>query len=366
MAPVVSELQNRGTLEVITAVTGQHRELLDQVLELFGIDPEFNLHVMKPRQSLTDVTVRVLRGLEDIYREVEPDLVLVHGDTATTLAASLAAFYQKVSVGHVEAGLRTFDRYQPYPEEMNRVLTDHISELHFSPTGMNRDHLLREGVREENIFVTGNTAIDALMSTVEKDIPFALPALRERPWEGKRLVLVEVHRRESFGGPLRDIFRALARFVQECEEVFMVCSVHPNPEVSGPAQLLRGRERILTIDPVSYPDWARLMDAAHFIVTDSGGLQEEAPSLNTPVLVAREKTERQEAIEAKTVKKVGVSEESVFSACRQLLQDEDEHRGMSQAQNPYGDGRAAGRIGDALEWHWKLRSDPVSEFYPHS
>lgn len=364
MAPVVSELASRSTLDVVTAVTGQHRELLDQVLDLFDIDPEFDLHVMKPRQSLTDVTVRVLRGLENVYREVDPDMVLVHGDTATTLAASLAAFYQKVPVGHVEAGLRTFDRYQPYPEEMNRVLTDHISELHFAPTSMNREHLLREGIAEERIFVTGNTAIDALMSTVEKDIPFSLPVLRERPWEGRRLVLVEVHRRESFGRALRDIFRALLRFVRECGEVFMVCSVHPNPEVSGPAGILRGRDRILTIEPVSYPDWARLMDEAHLIVTDSGGLQEEAPALDTPVLLTREKTERHEAIEAGTVRKVGVREDSVLSACRELLVQEDAHRRMSEAENPYGDGRAAERIVDALQWYWKLRSDPASEFSP--
>ncbi len=362
MAPVVLELAGRGHLDTTTAVTGQHRQLLDQVLDLFDIPADFDLDVMIPRQSLTDVMVNVLRGMEEVLASVDPDMLLVHGDTATTLAASLAAYYQQVPVGHVEAGLRTFDRYQPFPEEMNRVLADHLAVLHFAPTGLNRDHLLREGIAGESIFTTGNTAVDAIMEVTRRQLPFFDPVLAAEPWAGRRLVLVEVHRRENFGGPLRNVFRALSRLAAEQQDIHLVASVHPNPEVQGPAEALRGRERILMVDPVMYSDWVNLMARAHFIVTDSGGLQEEAPALGVPVLLTRDKTERQEAVEAGTVRRVGVEEETVLAGCRQLLSDPALHRRMSTARNPYGDGQAAVRIADALEWHWGLRSEPVREF----
>ncbi|MFO8060542.1 MAG: UDP-N-acetylglucosamine 2-epimerase (non-hydrolyzing), partial [Bacillota bacterium] len=321
MAPVVRELAKRSTLNALTAVTGQHRELLDQVLHLFDIPVDYDLNVMIPRQSLTDVTVNVLRGMEKVLEEVGPDMLLVHGDTATTLAASLAAYYRQVPVGHVEAGLRTFDRYQPFPEEMNRVLTDHLAALHFAPTGLNREHLRREGIEGEGVFTTGNTAVDAITDITRRVKSFADPVLAGQPWKGRRLVLAEVHRRENFGRPLRSVFRALLRLAAGEEGVHLVVSVHPNPEVQGPAEMLRGRDRILLMNPAVYSDWANLMARAHFIVTDSGGLQEEAPALGVPVLLARDKTERQEAEDAGTVWRVGTDEESILAGCRELLND---------------------------------------------
>ncbi len=364
MAPVVRELQRRDDhFDVVAAVTGQHRELLDQVLSLFDIHPHFDLNVMTPRQSLTDVMVRVLRGMEEVLTEVQPDMILVHGDTATTLAAALAAYYQRIPVGHVEAGLRTFDRYQPFPEEMNRVLADQLAVLHFAPTSLNRDNLLREGIPSEAVFVTGNTAIDALLLITARSLPFADHVLSGEPWAGRKLVLVEVHRRENFGPPVRCVFRALSHLAAEREDIFVVFSVHPNPEVREPAEaLLSGQDRIAMIQPVSYPDWANLMARAHFIVTDSGGLQEEAPALGVPVLLTRDKTERQEAVTAGTVKQVGTAEGDVLSACRQLLDDESLHRRMAEARNPFGDGEASLRIADAIEYYWGLRSDTVAEF----
>ncbi len=362
MAPVVRELASRSYLEVVTAVTGQHREILDQVLDLFDIPVDFDLNIMIPRQTLTDVMVNVLRGMEDVLDSVRPDMLLVHGDTATTLGSSLAAYYRRVPVGHVEAGLRTFDRYQPFPEEMNRVLTDHLAVLHFAPTELNRNHLLREGIGPGSIFTTGNTAVDAIMDITHQELGFADPVLASEPWGEHRLVLVEVHRRENFGEPLRNVFRALSRLAAGDENVYLVLSVHPNPEVRKPAELLRARERVLMLEPVTYSDWANLMARADFIVTDSGGLQEEAPALGIPVLLTRDKTERQEAVEAGTVQQVGTDEERVLAACRKLLNDPALHQRMSTAQNPYGDGRAAVRIADALEWYWGLRSEPVRAF----
>lgn len=364
MAPVVRELQRRDDhFDVVAAVTGQHRELLDQVLSLFDIHPHFDLNIMTPRQSLTDVMVRVLRGMEEVLTEAQPDMILVHGDTATTLAAALAAYYQRTPVGHVEAGLRTFDRYQPFPEEMNRVLSDQLAVLHFAPTRQNRDNLLREGIQDEGVFVTGNTAIDALMMVTARGLPFTDPVLRGEPWEGRRLVLVEVHRRENFGSSIRCVFSALSHLAAEREDIFVVFSVHPNPEVREPAEsILSGQDRIAMIQPVAYADWANLMERAHFIVTDSGGLQEEAPALGVPVLLTRDKTERQEAVTAGTVRQVGTAEDDVLSACRQLLDDDNLHRHMAEARNPYGDGEASRRIADVLEHYWGLRADPVGDF----
>jgi len=364
MAPVVDELHRRDDrIETVTVVTGQHRELLDQVLKVFDITVDFDLQVMTPRQTLTEVTVRCLRRLEELLPDIQPDLVLVHGDTATTLATALAAFYQQIPVGHVEAGLRTFDRYQPFPEEMNRVLTDHICTLHFAPTALNLQHLKREGVRRDRVFVTGNSAIDALLTVTDDDYQFSTPQLSGQPWGDRRLVLCDLHRRENFGEPLREVLTGLARLIGGQSDVYLVVSVHPNPEVAEPVgEILAGRDRIQLIDPLDYREWANLMASCHMLITDSGGLQEEAPALGVPVLLARDKTERPEAVQAGTVRKVGTDADALVEAGGRLLNDAEYYRSMAQAPNPYGDGRASERIADALLWHWGQLADPPEEF----
>ena len=361
MAPVVRELRDRDHLDTTIVVTGQHREMLGQVMDLFNLTPEVDLAIMTHAQSLTDITTRCLWGLESVFADLEPDMVLVHGDTTTTLAASLAAFYQKIPVGHVEAGLRTFDPLQPFPEEMNRVLTDRISSIHFAPTDSNRGHLEREGLSGDTIFVTGNTAIDALLEMTEPNYRFRFEELNEAPWGDRPLILCDVHRREGFGPRIRSIARALARLSEE--DVHLVVSVHPNPEVRGPLEeILGGSPRVSLIQPLDYGDWANLMARAHFIVTDSGGLQEEAPALGVPVLLTRDKTERPEAVEAGTVLGVGGDGAGLVAAGRRLLEDSAEHARMAKAPNPYGDGRAAARIADYLEWYWGLRRERPEPF----
>ncbi|MFO7942051.1 MAG: UDP-N-acetylglucosamine 2-epimerase (non-hydrolyzing) [Bacillota bacterium] len=352
MAPVVKQLQGRNHWEVSTVVTGQHREMLKQVMDLFGLRASVDLDIMSHAQSLTDITTRCLGGLEPVFSRMKPDLVLVHGDTTTTLAAALSAFYGRVPVGHVEAGLRTFDPLEPFPEEMNRVLTDRISSLHFAPTDLNRRHLERESVSGDTIFVTGNTAIDALLEVTDSGYIFGNEELRCTPWGDSPLVVCDVHRRESFGEPIRSVARALARLVTD-EDLHLVVSVHPNPEVKEPLlQILEGCPNISLVEPLHYGDWANLMARSHFVITDSGGLQEEAPALGVPVLLTRDKTERPEAVEAGTVLQVGGDGSRLFDAARRLLRDPGEHARMSGAPNPYGDGKAARRIADYLEWYW--------------
>lgn len=353
MAPVVAALAAAGDIESRVCVTGQHREMLDQVLSLFRITADYDLAVMRPAQKLGEVTAAVLTGLDGVLSEFQPDLVLVHGDTTTALAASLAAFYRRISIGHVEAGLRTGDIQSPWPEELNRKIADSVSELFFAPTEKSRANLLAEGARDERIFVTGNTVIDALQdiaSVIETDAELSVEMERRFGLAADRkVVLVTGHRRESFGAGFERICRALGRLADR-PDVQIVYPVHLNPNVKGPVERLLGeRENIRLIPPQDYLPFVYLMKRAHLILTDSGGVQEEAPSLGKPVLVMRDTTERPEAIEAGTVRLVGTDESLIVSEAARLLDDPGAYAAMSQAHNPYGDGRAAGRIVSAIQ-----------------
>lgn len=347
MAPVVHGLASQpDRFEPIVCVTAQHRQMLDQVLRLFDIQPDVDLDIMKPNQDLYQVTTDVLMGLKPVLQEHQPDLVLVHGDTTTSMAASLACFYARIPVGHVEAGLRTFDKYYPFPEEINRVITDSITTLHFAPTERSRQNLLKSRVPERGIYLTGNTVIDALLYTLQKAPDTPLPVSLD---PNKRLILVTVHRRENFGEPLQAICRALKTLVESHPDTEMVIPVHPNPNVRDTVQqTLHGVSGIHLIDPVEYEPFCRLMDRSTLILTDSGGVQEEAPSLSKPVLVLRDETERPEAVEMGTVKLVGPHYEAIVTEGSRLLEDPTAYQAMAQAANPYGDGHATQRILDAL------------------
>lgn len=345
MAPVVAELdRRRGSVESRVCVTAQHREMLDQVLAVFGLEPDIDLDVMTENQSPSEVTSSVMLGLEPVLADLAPDLVLVHGDTTTTMAAALAAFHQMIPVGHVEAGLRTHDFYYPFPEEMNRVVADSLSTYHFAPTPRSKENLLREGASEASITVTGNTVIDALLDAASRggDPETQLPA-------NTRLVLVTAHRRENFGRPLENICRALLDIAREFDDVSILYPVHLNPNVRTVAHsILSGHERIVLTDPLPYLEFVRLMKASHMVVTDSGGLQEEAPSLGKPVLVLRNETERPEAVEAGTVRVVGTDRGDVAREISRVLSDESAYSEMAEARNPYGDGQASRRIVDTI------------------
>ena len=343
MAPLIKALQNDKNFLVKVVVTAQHRQMLDQVLELFAIVPDYDLNIMRATQSLTGITKRCLIGLEEIIHAESPDLMLVHGDTTTTFSASLAAFYQKVPIGHVEAGLRTADKYCPYPEEMNRRLTGAIAELHFAPTEIARANLLKENVATEKIFVTGNTVIDALLQTSKKNYPIE-ELLPNVDWN-KRIILLTAHRRENWGSPLKDIFIAARKLIANFQDTELIFPVHRNPAIALVAQeILGGRDRIHLIEPLSYLPFVALMNKSYLILTDSGGMQEEAPSLGKPVLVLREFTERPEAVVAGTVKVVGSRQEQIYEAGAGLLEDAACYKKMSQAVNPYGDGHASEKI----------------------
>lgn len=356
MAPLVLELKKRPEeFEVIVAVTAQHRQMLDQVLQIFGIVPDYDLNIMKDRQTLTDVTTRSLEGLDRLMKETGPDIVLAHGDTTTTFVASLAAFYNRIVVGHVEAGLRTWNKYSPYPEEMNRQLTGVIADLHFAPTDKAASNLLNEGKKEEAIFITGNTAIDALSTTVRDE--YRHDVLDKIG--GSRLVLMTAHRRENLGEPMRSMFRAIKRLVQNHDDIQVVYPVHLNPAVREIAGEVLGNDpRIHLIEPLDVIDFHNFASRAHLILTDSGGVQEEAPSLGVPVLVLRDTTERPEGIEAGTLKLAGVEEETIYRLADELLADESEYRKMAHAANPYGDGQASRRIADAIRYYFKAGDKP--------
>ncbi len=346
MAPVVRALEAREEIISRVCVTAQHRQMLDQVLKVFAVTPDYDLDIMQPRQSLTDVSCAALRALEGVLQEEKPDLVLVHGDTTTALAAALAAFYQQIPVGHVEAGLRTGERYSPFPEEMNRRLVDALSELCFAPTEASRDNLLREGVAPGRIFVTGNSVIDALSTTVSSD--YRHPEL-ERLMDGERLILLTAHRRENWGEPLRRIFRAVRHIVEAAPEVRVIYPVHPNPQVRRTAEEMLGLcERIRLIEPLDVLDFHNFLARAFLVLTDSGGVQEEAPSLGKPVLVLRDTTERPEGVEAGTLRLVGTEEENICRETLRLLREGEEYQRMKCAVNPYGDGHAAERIADVV------------------
>ena len=362
MAPLVLELQSRQGIQPICCVTAQHREMLDAVLEIFRLKPDYDLNIMEPRQTLSTITTKCLLGMEGVLEEAKPDLVLVHGDTSTTFAGALAAFYRQIPVGHVEAGLRTWDKYSPFPEEMNRKLVGDIADLHFCPTPANRENLAREGITD-GVFVTGNTVIDALKTTVRPDYQFATQALNSLDYAGKRIILVTCHRRENYGQPMANIMTALRRLADAFPDVELVYPVHLSPVVREAAgKYLSGHPRIHLIDPLSADEMHNLMARAYLVMTDSGGLQEEAPALGRPVLVLRRETERPEAVRAGTVRLAGTEEEEIFSLASELLHDERAYHAMAHAVNPYGDGQACRRIADAIEWKFGLRADKPDEF----
>lgn len=362
MAPLVLELQKYPEhFESIVTVTAQHRQMLDQVLTIFGITPDYDLNIMKDRQTLVDVTTRGLEGLDKVMKEVKPDIVLVHGDTTTTFIASLAAFYNQIVVGHVEAGLRTWNKYSPFPEEMNRQLTGVMADLHFSPTSKSAENLRMENKQEESIFVTGNTAIDALKTTVKEEYEHeVLSNLGD-----DRLILLTAHRRENLGEPMRNMFRAVKRIVDEQKDVQVVYPVHLNPVVRElAAEILGDDPRIRLIEPLDVIDFHNVAARAHLILTDSGGVQEEAPSLGVPVLVLRDTTERPEGIEAGTLKLAGVDEETIYSLATELLTDDAAYEKMAKATNPYGDGEASRRICEAILYYFDKSNDRPKKYNP--
>ncbi len=350
MAPLVKELEKHpDEIESIVCVTAQHRQMLDQVLDIFDIKPDYDLNIMKDRQTLVEIVSRSLEGLDKVMKDAKPDIVLVHGDTSTTFVGSLAAFYNQIAVGHVEAGLRTFDKYAPFPEEVNRRITGVISDMHFSPTERNRQNLLRENVKDEDIFITGNTVIDALKTTVREDYEFKDETLKNMHWDTKRVIVMTAHRRENLGEPLKNICRAVRQLVEEFEDIEVVYPVHMNPAVREVAyEILGDLERVKLIEPVNADELHNAINRGYLVLTDSGGLQEEAPSLGKPVLVLRGETERPEAVEAGTVKIAGVKQEVIYEMAKELLRDEEAYQEMAKAVNPYGDGLASLRIVDAI------------------
>ena len=362
MAPLALELAKRPEFEAICCVTAQHREMLDSVLDIFRLKPNYDLDVMEPCQTLSTITSKCLTGMDRVLEEAKPDLVLVHGDTSTTFAGALAAYYHKIPVGHVEAGLRTYDKWSPFPEEINRKLVGAIADLHFCPTPANRDNLARENITK-GVFLTGNTVIDALKTTVVKDFHFSNKVLNNLDYVNQKVILVTCHRRENYGQPMASIMTALRRVADAFPETELVYPVHLSPVVQEAArQYLGGHPRIHLIDPLDVREMHNLMARCHLVMTDSGGLQEEAPALGRPVLVLRKETERPEAVSAGTVRLAGVEEESVFQMASQLLSNQDEYEKMAHAANPYGDGRACRRIADAIAWHFGLRETPPDAF----
>lgn len=346
MCPLVKELKTRKNIRTIVCVTGQHRQMLDQVLGAFQVVPDYDLSVMKPKQTLFDVTVNILQSIKNVLEEVQPDVVLVHGDTTTTFVTALACFYLQIPVGHVEAGLRTYHIYSPYPEEFNRQAVGILASFHFAPTELSRQNLLKEGKKAERIYVTGNTAIDALKTTVKKDYVH-----EQLDWaKGSRLILITAHRRENLGIPMQNMFRAIRRIIDEHEDVKAIYPIHMNPAVRETAErILGGDEKIRIIEPLEVLDFHNFLARSYLILTDSGGIQEEAPSLGKPVLVMRDTTERPEGIAAGTLKLVGTQEETIYENFKELLENQESYQKMSQSCNPYGDGFTCKRIADILE-----------------
>lgn len=346
MCPLVNELKTRKELETVVCVTGQHRQMLDQVLEAFQVEPDYDLSIMKDRQTLFDVTTNILNKIKEVLEKEKPNVVLVHGDTSTTFVTALACFYLQIPVGHVEAGLRTYNIYSPYPEEFNRQAVSIISQFNFAPTELSKNNLLKEGKKEETIFVTGNTAIDALKTTVRED--YTHPDLE---WASdSRLIMITAHRRENLGEPMQHMFRAIRRVMDEHPDVKAIYPIHMNPVVREIADSILGDdERIRIIEPLEVLDFHNFLNRSYMILTDSGGIQEEAPSLGKPVLVMRDTTERPEGIAAGTLKLVGTEEETIYQNFKSLLENKDEYEKMSKASNPYGDGFACKRIADILE-----------------
>lgn len=346
MAPIIKEMEKRDNIECIVCVSGQHREMLDQVLEVFKIKPQYDLNIMKHEQTITDITVGVLTNIEDIIKKENPDIILVHGDTTTAFSSALAAFYNKVLVGHVEAGLRTYNKYSPYPEEINRQMISVLSDYHFAPTKESADNLKKEGKNEQSIFITGNTVIDSMKYTVDNNYTNEI-----FDWVGKdKMILLTAHRRENLGKPMYDIFTAIKKVVDNFEDVKVVYPIHLNPKIRKIAdEVIGNSDKIKIIEPLDVKDFHNFINRSYIILTDSGGIQEEAPSLGKPVLVLRDTTERPEGLKAGTLKLVGTDIEKIYNETSKLLTDLDEYKKMSEAINPYGDGKASERIVDIIE-----------------
>ena len=362
MCPLVRELASRPEIESLCCVTAQHRQMLDSVLEVFHCTPDYDLNIMTPRQTLSTITSKCLLGMDEAIDALKPDLILVHGDTSTTFAGALSAFYHQVKVGHVEAGLRTWDKYSPFPEEMNRKLVSAIADLYFCPTENNRNNLLKEGITE-GLFVTGNTVIDALKTTVRVDYHFATDELNHLPYGERKVLLVTCHRRENYGEPINNIMLALRQIAEENPDVELVYPVHLSPVVREAVdKYLRGAPRVHLIDPLPADEMHNLMARCYLVLTDSGGLQEEAPALGKPVLVMRRETERPEAVAAGTVKLCGVVQDDIVTMAERLIRDKDAYRAMAHAVNPYGDGRACQRIADAILWSFGRRAERPADY----
>ncbi|SDJ89261.1 non-hydrolyzing UDP-N-acetylglucosamine 2-epimerase [Natronincola ferrireducens] len=363
MAPLVKKLQETEDIESILCVTAQHREMLDMVLDLFELKPQHDLNIMQHGQTISDITTKVLKGLETVLQKEKPDIVLVHGDTTTTFIGALAAFYQQIPVGHVEAGLRSGNIYSPYPEEMNRKLTGNLATLHFAPTEGNYHNLIREGIEDKVIFITGNTVIDALLQVVKEDYFFENPLLNKIDYNSKRVIVMTCHRRENWGEPMENIFKAVVEIKRKHKDVEIVFPVHLNPNIQKLSRDIMGEEEgIHLIEPLDYEPFANLLNKAHLILTDSGGIQEEAPALGKPIVVLRTETERPEAVEAGTVKVVGVEKSKIIHEVDKLLEDQAYYLQMKNALNPYGDGRACERIIHALKFYFGFNEEKPKVF----
>lgn len=363
MAPLIKELEKEEKIKSIVTVTAQHREMLDQVLKIFDIKPDYDLNIMQMGQTLCDITTKALNGLDGVIKEAKPDIILVHGDTSTTFAGSLAAFYNQVKIGHVEAGLRTYDKYSPFPEEMNRKLTGAMTDLHFSPTISNKNNLLKENIDENSIYITGNTVIDALKTTVREDYQFSDDTLRSLDFEGKKIILMTAHRRENLGEPLENICTAAKNIIESHPDTELVYPMHLNPKVRETARgILGDMDRVHLIEPLDVEELHNAMKRAYLIMTDSGGLQEEAPSLGKPVIVLRNETERPEAVEAGTVLMGGVNREIIENIAHMLLTDDDAYEKIAQTANPYGDGKASERIVQSILYAFGERKERPEEF----
>ncbi|EOS8062948.1 non-hydrolyzing UDP-N-acetylglucosamine 2-epimerase [Enterococcus faecium] len=359
MAPLIKAIENDERFESIVTVTAQHRQMLDQVMDIFDLKADYDLNIMKDGQTLTDITSRVIKELDRVLVEAKPDIILVHGDTTTTFAASIAGFYHQIKIGHVEAGLRTWNKYSPFPEEMNRQLTDTLADIYFAPTVMSKSNLLKEGRPEESIFITGNTVIDAMEYTIKQNYSNELLD----NLAGKRIILVTMHRRENLGQPMTNVFKAINRLVEKFEDVHIVFPMHKNPKVRKNAEeTLSDSEQVHLIEPLDVIDFQNFSNNSYMILSDSGGVQEEAPSLGVPVLVLRDTTERPEGIEAGTLKLVGTEEDKVFEEATLLLSDKEEYEKMSQASNPYGDGNASERILDAIAYNFGIQQEKPIDF----
>lgn len=363
MAPLVKALEADPQIDSIVCVTAQHREMLDQVLRIFDIKPDYDLNIMAPNQTLAHITTKAINGIDEVVKKESPDLILVHGDTSTTFAGALVGFYNQTKVGHVEAGLRTFDKYQPFPEEINRTLTTRVADMHFAPTSLSEENLLKEGINQDNIYVVGNTVIDVLATTIEQEYRFIYEPLNEVDFKNRKVITVTAHRRENLGEPLNNICLAIKKLVEEFDDIEVVYAVHKNPVVMGTVNsILKDTPRVHLIDPLDLQDMHNLMNQSYLVLTDSGGIQEEVPSLGKPVLVLRYVTERPEGVEAGTLKLAGTDTNTIYTMASELLNNKEKYDEIARAKNPYGDGKTSQRILKAIKKEFGLSTDDVDRF----